>query len=638
MAIRILDAATIGRIAAGEVVERPLSVVKELVENSLDARATAITVEIREGGSSYLRVTDNGIGIPADEVEMAFQNHATSKLASDSDLSSIETLGFRGEALPSIAAVSHVEMTTCQLVSEHGTRIRISAGVIESLESCAAPMGTSVVVTDLFYNLPARRAFLRKKSTETALITELLTKLMLGNPSVAFRFITSDRTASQTFGDGNPQSAVLNLFGRGIAEKVVQISESEGEIKVDGWIGVGDCAKPTRSMQAFFINGRIVRCPLLSAALDDAAKGRVMVGTHPICALHITMPMKAVDVNAHPSKLEVRFRDEDTMAATMTALFERGMQPTGMLNLTEMNKSAPEIQAKPLLSVSTREAYGEINVDHPRTRRRPQAPKFTVTAIEELPVPRPRTNQTSQLIADQKLDGYSQRVMELRERDESTVDLSKTVEQLVMMYAPKPSQPNAPAASTELLFTVVGVAFKTYVIVECADMMLLIDQHAAHERLLFEHYMKSLDTQTVSQRLLTPLVVELLGAEMALLSEHMPLIAELGYDIEPFGDRTIKICAVPQILGDASDMKDVILSMLSELGRLKSALMDKKRNSIISIACKRAIKAGDKLNDEEIRALLTDMMESGAPPTCPHGRPVVHKMTRADLERIFRRV
>ena len=650
MPIRMLDAATIGRIAAGEVVERPLSVIKELVENSLDAGASAITIEIRDGGGSYLRVTDNGIGIPPGEVELAFQNHATSKIDDSSDLLHINTLGFRGEALPSIASVSRVEMTSCQRTADHGMRIRINAGVTESLEECAAPAGTSVVVRDLFYNVPARRAFLRRKTTEIAIITELVMKFMVGNPYVAFRFISSERTLHQTFGDGKMISAALNVFGRNIAGKLVEIDEQEGDIKLRGWVGLGDCARPTRSMQALFVNGRLVRCQQISNALDEATKGRVMVGTHPICAVHVSMPPDSVDANVHPSKLEIRIRDEAALTDVMSAMFARGLHAEGMLNLDELNKSIPEIQAKPTIAYSKTEAkvFQEVDIDMSRLRRN-RLPKFptrtTADDSEQTPPAgsRSRTDYDPRRhLADQKISKLRYGI-DLPPREHAlheALDVDWQSEQTQFQIPVQPDHSSVspqPKPGGDKPFTVIGVAFMTYVIVEYDGMLLLIDQHAAHERLLFERYMKTLDTQTVSQQLLTPVIVELLSTEMALLIEHRQILEDVGYSIEPFGDRAIQLRAVPQVLGKTDDMGALILSMVGELERLRNTLRDRKRMSIITFACKRAVKAGDKLNDAEIRSLLTDMMDSGAPPTCPHGRPVLHKMTKWDLERFFKR-
>ena len=668
MQIRMLDAATIGRIAAGEVVERPLSVVKELVENSIDAKATAITVEIREGGSSYIRVTDNGIGIPIDEAALAFENHATSKFTDVSDLYNIATLGFRGEALPSIAAVSDVTMETCQHGQELGAKINVKAGKVEDFLECPLPTGTSVVVRDLFYNLPARRAFLKRKATETALITEMMMKIMVGMPEVAFRFISNNRTLYQTFGDGKMLSAALNVFGLETAEKLIEVDEAEGDIRIRGWIGVGDCAKATRSMQAFFINGRIVRCQMLSNALDESAHDRVMIGSHPICALHITLPPDSVDINVHPSKLEVRFRDEDKVYQEMLALFERGLRPKGMLNLKELIKPVPNIRPKSTISYAEMSSLEDIQTEVLKKQTEVQNSKTGVdfstydAAIEseQLTEKHPideeyRTipqHQGEYRISHQYTGSVLREDVSLKYGED---DDDPDTYPAIRRYRQKPEitqvvradvedddecdplLPQLPMPKFDLPFKVIGVVFQTYVIVEFDDMMLLIDQHAAHERLLYEHYNKIIADQTVSQQLLVPIILEVSSTEMALINDNNYMLRGLGFELQPFGDRTIQIRAVPQILGKTENLQATMMGMIEELGQLKTNIEAQRRKRIIMMACKRAVKAGDKLDDFEIAQLLIDMIDSDAAPTCPHGRPVMHIMNKTAIERLFKR-
>ena len=310
MPIRILDAETVSRIAAGEVVERPASIAKEMIENAIDAGSTSITVEIREGGIEYMRITDNGCGIPAEETRFAFTNHATSKLVSGDMLTDIRTLGFRGEALASIAAVAKVEMRTRTRGADSGALVRVEGGAWMGLQDIGCPEGTSITVRDLFYNVPARKAFLRKPAYEAGVVYDMVTKLMLGNPSVAIRLINNGKTVAHSYGDGKLRSAALAVLGRETATAMEEIDVSEGAFRMTGLIGLGDLARQNRSMQYFFVNGRSIRCHLLTAALEQATKERVGIGMHPICALHVRIPASAVDVNVHPSKLEVRFRDE----------------------------------------------------------------------------------------------------------------------------------------------------------------------------------------------------------------------------------------------------------------------------------------------------------------------------------------
>ena len=333
MPIRILDAATVGRIAAGEVVERPASVVKELVENSLDAGATSVTVEIRDGGIGYMRVTDNGCGIEPGQVRLAFENHATSKLVTPEQLDDIRTLGFRGEALPSIAAVARVEMTTRAKAQEAGTRLNVEGGRNMTVREIGCPEGTTVIMRDLFFNIPVRRAFLRKAQYEGALVNDTMARMILGSPKISFRFINNGRTVYHSFGDGDLRHAVFAVYGRETAENMLEVDQCEGAMRVRGLVGVGEQAKATRAHEAFFINGRSVRCPLLSQALESVCRERVTIGMYPMCALHLTLAPGSVDVNVHPNKLEVRFRDEAATRIAVESMLRDALQGGSMLRL-----------------------------------------------------------------------------------------------------------------------------------------------------------------------------------------------------------------------------------------------------------------------------------------------------------------
>ena len=338
MPIRVLDAATVGRIAAGEVVERPASIAKELIENAMDAGATAVTVEIKDGGVNYLRITDNGCGIAPSEVRLAFENHATSKISSGDELTDIRTLGFRGEALPSIAAVSRVTMTTRKKDADAGCKITLEGGRVTDLSAAGCPQGTTIVVRDLFFNTPVRREFLKKPSTEGGAVADLVAKMILGNPKVSIRLINAGRTVYHSYGDGDVRHAALTVYGRETAGQLVAIDEAEGALRLSGLIGVGDQARSNRAHQFFFINGRVVRCPQLSQALEEAVRGRVMIGMYPMCALSLTLPANSVDINVHPSKLEVRFRDEAMVHERALALITRALDTGRMLDVQRIEE------------------------------------------------------------------------------------------------------------------------------------------------------------------------------------------------------------------------------------------------------------------------------------------------------------
>ena len=695
MPIRVLDAATVGRIAAGEVVERPASVIKELLENALDAGATSITVEIREGGATYLRVTDNGSGIPANEARLAFENHATSKLRSGDPLDNILTLGFRGEALPSIAAVARVEVNTRTHNAPSGLFLRVEGGkFLESHES-GCPEGTTIIVRDLFYNTPARRAFLKKPAYEASTSIDMVQKMIMGNPRASIRLINNGRLICHSFGDGSLRHAALSVYGREVAENVLEMNQSEGALTIRGLIGVGDCARPNRAQQSFFINGRLVRCPLICHALEQACQGRVTIGNYPMCALHITLPVQAVDINVHPNKLEVRFRDEAAMRLNASAMFERALTSERMLDIDSLTQKAEG-------------AAVEKHIEHDRSMEKPMpepTPEQTIflkkqtediqkqtvfhtSGFSEAPrhsdpvIPFSHTRANAPAVFREEsgpaFANYTEDAREGASVDQDAQAAAQTdvsiaggldeaapaAERAIMSQAqaacsgvadaakqiqaekePKRSAisptgdsgaENGHAQDEEPGLRVIGVLFNTYILAEAADTLLLIDQHAAHERLLYEKYKKMLDSGQASQQLLTPVIVSVTRREQVLLAENEALLREAGYEIEPFGERDIQVRAVPFVLGKA-DLQPLFLSMIDRLDQLKSAAIDRRRGEIIKFSCKRAVKGGDTLSQAEIQALLRDMQATGAPPTCPHGRPVMRAISRNELERMFKR-
>ena len=664
MPIRILDAATVGRIAAGEVVERPSSVVKELIENALDAGATSITVEVKGGGIDYLRVTDNGCGIEPGQVRLAFENHATSKLQRAEQLDDIRTLGFRGEALPSIAAVSKIEMTTRAKGQESGVRLRMEGGKNPQVQEMGCPQGTTLVMRELFFNVPVRRAFLKKPSYEGGLVSDAVSRMLLGNPGVSMRFISGGNTLYHSFGDGKLRHAVFAVYGREAAEKMVEVDASEGGARIYGLIGVGELAKATRAHQLFFINGRSVRCPMLTRVLEQVCRSRVTIGMYPMCVLNLVIPAGAVDVNVHPNKLEVRFRDEEMMRGACERLLSTAFAGERVLQM--------ERETAPQRSVERRAELRELPladaskaVEAPKPE--PEAPKPAETPQPQepakAPIPKPpKPEQTRmELHAPARPGVLREQPNVLDNREIKTVKLpehplsmepaplkrkeamqpapQKLSANDVQTAAPqvesaKPA--NAPTPE-ELPFRIIGVAFRTYILVECGETLLLIDQHAAHERLQYEKLMARASAGTASQQLLAPIVIHLSAREMAVISDNLSLLAEAGYEVEPFGEQDIRVRAVPFVMGKA-EVRPLFLDLIQSLNQLKAATLDARRSEIMQMACKSAVKAGDSLSDSEISALIADMQKTGAPPTCPHGRPVVKTLTKRDLEKMFKRI
>ena len=639
MPIRILDAATVGRIAAGEVVERPSSVVKELMENSLDAGATAITVEIRGGGIDYLRVTDNGCGIEPGQVRLAFENHATSKLQTADQLDDIRTLGFRGEALPSIAAVSHVEMTTRARGQDSGTRIHIDGGQNLRVQEIGCPDGTTFVMRDLFYNIPVRRAFLKKASYEGGLVGDAVARLLIGNPGVSVRFVNNGSTVYHSFGDGNLRHALFAVYGKQ-AEQMVEVDAAEGGTRIRGMIGVGELAKATRAHEMFFINGRSVRCAMLSRALETVCRSRVTIGLYPMCALNLSLPPNAIDVNVHPNKLEVRFRDEDMVRAAVEKLLNTAFDGERVLSFAR-----DTAQPKAIERVA---AVREIAPDAVKAGQGSGLPPADAAQkpAEMPPLPgQGRAESEKPVQTEMFHDALArERLRYAGAPAGSTGRGSAALRESGAASAPQPAssdvrtaESSGDGAADALPYRIVGVAFKTYIILEVGDTLLLIDQHAAHERIRYEMYMSQLEAGTASQQLLTPMVIRLSSREMALIRENLDVLASAGYEVEPFGEHDIQVRSVPLILGRA-ELRPLFMEMINSLGRLKSATIDARRAEVMQMACKSAVRGGDSLSESEIRALIREMTETGAPPTCPHGRPVVKAVQKRDLEKMFKRI
>ncbi len=673
MPIRVLDAATVGRIAAGEVVERPGSVVKELIENSLDAGATSITVEIRGGGIDYLRVTDNGCGIEPGQVRLAFENHATSKLQRAEQLNDIRTLGFRGEALPSIAAVSKIEMTTRAKDQPSGMRYSSEGGQNIRVQETGCPQGTTIVMRDLFFNVPVRRAFLKKPSYEGGLVSDAAARLLLGNPGVSMRFISGGNTLYHSFGDGKLRHAVFAVYGRETAEKMVELDAAEGGVRISGLIGVGELAKATRAHQLFFINGRSVRCPLLSRALEQVCRSRVTIGMYPRCVLNLTLPPTAVDVNVHPNKLEVRFRDEEMMRAACEKLLNRAFEGERVLEIEKLTQDTPVLERRsavreiPLEGVKSSAQLPEKmpapRVEAPKPEPAPETP------VERTAVPVEPSRRSENVAKPEQLrlgfapsgarmlredtvadlDARPLKVMTsglstLRRsqegRQESAAQQVVAPEEAAAAPNPGPGQAIQPASESRpepVEFRLIGVAFKTYILAEAGDKLLLIDQHAAHERLQYEKLMRRAQAGEASQELLVPLVLHLSAREIAAIEENMAVLEEAGYRIEPFGAQDIRVLAVPFVMGKA-EIRPIFLEMLQSLGQLKAATVDVRRGEIMQMACKSAVKGGDALTQSEIEALILQMMATGAPPTCPHGRPVAKGISKRELEKMFKRI
>ncbi|HIQ71625.1 MAG TPA: DNA mismatch repair endonuclease MutL [Candidatus Onthenecus intestinigallinarum] len=636
--IRKLDADIVGKIAAGEVVESPAAAIKELVENSIDAGARAVAVEIREGGISYLRVTDNGSGIRREDVRMAFERNATSKITRADDLFDLRSLGFRGEALASIAAVSKVTMTTRTRGDESGTRVINEGGVITSISDAASPEGTTIVARELFYNTPVRRKFLKKPATEGARVADMILRMILAHPEVAIRLTHNDRQIYASPGNGDLRAAALSVYGRDVARQLIDV-RGEGGVGVRGLVGVGPLARANRTHQTFILNGRYVRNALLTQALEDACRERVTVGHYPICMLHVSMPGPMLDVNVHPNKLEVRFSSEPVVYDSVFAAVRGGFETGAFAQAPEMTLSndpepvasvrvvpAPEHKPEPARSVSpaprpvpVKPAEGE-------------AAAFARVVTSYFGGPEKRAHTLRNVPGVGAFSAMSARLAP------QPVETAPDAQAAPVQPETPPQQQNMAAAPTERPPRVIGVAFDTYVIVQRGQELLLIDQHAAHERILYERLMRSLDQGTGSQQMLVAQVVPVTPQERDRLEQYRAEIEAAGFAFEPFGEDTYQIRAVPVVLGEPQ-ARAAFVEMLDRLGELRVlATRERRREAILQMACKRAVKGGDALTQEEIASLIRQMEETDAPPTCPHGRPLVVRLTRSELEKRFRRI
>ena len=610
--IRKLPDEVIGKIAAGEVVERPAAAVKELVENSLDAGASAVTVEIRDGGISYLRVTDNGSGIRADNIRMAFERHATSKITSAQDLNQVGTLGFRGEALASIAAVSRVTCTTRTASDATGLRIRNEGGKILAIEEAACAQGTSMVVKDLFYNVPVRLGFLKKPATEASYVADTVMRLILSRPDVSFRLISQGKTLYHAAGDGKLATAVFAIYGQEMLRSMREVKGNQGGVLISGFVGIGESGRGNRSHQSFFINGRCMRSALLSAALEEACRERVMIGKYPSCVLHLTMPYEAVDVNVHPNKLEVRFRDEQAVSEAVTTVVREALRDRDAFERPVPMPIAPET---PALTAAVTRDREPVPVAVVRGGPSAPAPVSFEEAVPRAAIPTP-----------------------LRQ---TPVPIRPAAPAQAPQPLPPPALPQEPVSFLQperKPLRILGVLFKTYILVEYADHLLMIDQHAVHERLLFDRMMRESGTVQAGQELLIPQIVSVTQREQLVLQENRELLEGIGFALEPFGEQEISVRRIPMILGEPQTAAFLheVLDQLS--GEPRGFTLEKRRTLILQSACKHAVKGGETLSEEDIRSLVEQMLELHVTPTCPHGRPLVVAISHTELDKRFKRI
>lgn len=671
-----LDQELIGKIAAGEVVESPASAIKELVENSLDAGSTCVTVEIRDGGIAYLRVTDNGRGIRARDVRMAFERHATSKITKSDDLFALHTLGFRGEALASIAAVSKLTLTTKSIHEESGTRAVNEGGEIKGITEAASPQGTTIVARELFYNTPVRLKFLKKPTTEASKVAEVIARLILAHPDVSFRLIHNGKQIYASSGNGDLRSAVFSLYGRETASAMIPV-KSEGSVSVNGLVGVGLQARSNRARQTFIVNGRTIRSQVLTQALEDGCRERVTIGHYPICVLNIDMPTNMVDVNVHPNKLEVRFSDEHLVYENVCGAVADSFSVSPLKSAPHMTltREVPQTTLNPsVVQVIDTQTESGIEQAREQTKAETRQPVIKTINIQinppkqeesvqqqtetDKPTPQQQADFTSFVTqyfggaalresvvpGRQEPLGFAKLNDRLAEQSETAGEAEAIETQRAEKKPEAVQQELLPKQGANTLgdelsgYSMVGVAFDTYIILQNQKQLIMIDQHAAHERILYEKLMREIDAGVGSQLLMVAQVVHVTPQDAVKIEAYREDIQAAGFDIEPFGDDAYQIRAVPNVLG-VPQTKSAFLDMVDRLGELRVlSTAQKRRDAILQMACKKAVKGGDKLTMEEIKPLLVDMLRTNAPPTCPHGRPLVVVLERTEIEKRFKRI
>lgn len=667
-AVRLLDTNTANQIAAGEVVEKPASVVKELVENALDAGADKIEVTIFAGGTEYIRVTDNGCGMSEADAKMAVLRHATSKLTKAEDLLSLNTLGFRGEALPSIASVSNFTLLTRPESEEFATSVHIDGGENTDVTASGGSTGTTVIVENLFFNVPARRKFLKTVSTEGRYISELLTRLALSRPDVRFKLVNNDKEVLSTPGDGDLEHAIKALYGKNVAENLLEVSLNDPNVRVSGFIGKPTLLKGTRQWQTFFVNGRCIGSKMLSKAMDHAYQSQIPKSGFPFAVINITVDTASVDVNVHPQKSEIKFSDDSLIYKAMyKALTDALTKPMSaqktqvtLLPDSELNvfvKPQPQAVSAPVTPApQPKPAYqpsqpvfksgAEQIFKTPERKEEQPAPASESLLVHEQPAPIVKKEQGEQQAMWQPFDDFAQTA--------ATVSYSKGYQEPVLKVhearsefaKPQPAEATPAADRETIAFTdtdsgmdtiwPIGQVDKTFIIAQSETTLYLIDQHAAHERILYDKLVASHE-QIPSQQLLMPLYVDMAADDIALIEEHRDEFLALGVDAASAGESLLRVSSLPaDIKADAAeDFINAISKMLREMRNVNGS--DLRQEVLHMTACKAAIKAGQLLNMRQMRQLIIDLCNTTHPFTCPHGRPCMIEIDSNQLYKMFKR-
>lgn len=680
--IELLDQITIDKIAAGEVIERPASVVKELVENAIDAGATAVVVEIEEGGISLMRISDNGCGIEQNEVKSAFLRHSTSKIRTADDLSSISSLGFRGEALSSISAVAQVEMITKTREEVFGTRYIIEGGKEKNLEDVGAPNGTSFFVRQLFYNTPARRKFLKTPMTEASHIGDLLTRLALSHPEISIQFINNKQSKLHTSGNGKLKDVIYHIYGRDVANNLLPLEFQKNGIKIEGYLGKPSISRGNRNFENYFVNGRYIKSKIISKAVEDAYHDYTMQHKYPFVVFHVSIDQEQIDVNVHPTKMELRFSNQQEVYNLVYEAVREGLKEKPMIQEVSVPEPKPPVipKAEPLKASVSKTPVEKIA--NATVVKEPSAPYHADTKAE-IPKPPMKSNtfeKTDEKLEEERLEYFMKKMQERvvsyhnqnshaevkdkmavsekaiqagkiknavnqRKNEEKTECTPQTTEHTLENEAKKPEQltlfdKEIVQKDIKQEYKIIGQVFETYWLVEFRESLYIIDQHAAHERVLYERTLKGMkNREYTSQYLSPPIVLSLSMQEIDILETYKEKFTSIGFEIEPFGGDEYAVRAVPDNLFSIAK-KELLLEMIDNLAdglnsNMEVSIIDEK---IASMSCKAAVKGNSRLSVAEIDSLIGELLTLENPYHCPHGRPTIISMTKREMEKKFKRI
>lgn len=660
--IQVLDQITIDKIAAGEVIERPASIVKELVENSIDAKAASVTVEIQDGGISLIRVTDNGSGIEREDIRNAFLRHSTSKIRKVEDLAHIASLGFRGEALSSISAVTRTELITKTKEDTFGTRYVIEGGVEQNLEDAGAPDGTTFLVRQLFYNVPARRKFLKTPMTEAGHVQDLLMRLALSHPEVAFTFINNGQTKMRTSGNGKLKDVIYSIYGREAAANLIELDYSMDGLVMKGYLGKPVITRGNRNFENYFVNGRYVKNAMLSKAIEDAYKDFLMQHKFPFVVIHFQVDGEKIDVNVHPTKMEMRFqRQQDVYNIVYEGVHRTLLEPE---LIPQVEAPAPKVISQPksespfLLKPKTAPRPMEKK---PEEKEEPHDEAYFMKKMKERVLSYHQRNSSAEVAKKEQIfrpQAQAERIKDaLARAKEVEKQPQKQAEEQPELIRETPVYETKPVTEEKaeqlnlfeehLLkrekkaeYKLIGQVFETYWLVEFENSLYIIDQHAAHERVLYERTLKEMkNREFTAQYLSPPIILSLSMQEAQVLNENMDRFTRIGFEIEPFGGEEYAVRAIPDNLFGIAK-KELLLEMLDDLAdgistSMTPELIDEK---VASMSCKAAVKGNNRLSAQEADALIGELLLLENPYHCPHGRPTIIAMTQRELEKKFKRI